>query len=79
MIPTVHTNSILLNQAHGDRQPACAWFLEIALVHDVCVFVCVCLCVCVFVCVRVCAHMCVRVCVCMCMHVCVWPAGIMQE
>ena len=37
--------TVLLNQAHARRRPACAWFLEIVFVKtSVCVCVCVCMC-----------------------------------
>ena len=34
-----------LNQACAGHRPAHAWFLEIDLVHEVCVCMCVCICV----------------------------------
>jgi len=31
---------IFLNQSHASKRQACAWFLEIAFVRDVCILVC---------------------------------------
>jgi len=33
-----------LNQVCASQRPTCAWFLEIAFVHNVCMCACVCVC-----------------------------------
>jgi len=53
-----------LKQARAGWMPVRDWFLEIAFVRDVSMFVCVCVCVCA--CVRACVRVCVCVCVCVC-------------